>query len=293
MDINTRRGIILGILAAILWGISGTLGQFLLQHRRINVEWLITTRMLVSGIGLLILAKGTRNDIFTIWRNRKDAIQLMIFSVVGMVGVQYTYFAAIKYSNAATATVLQFSGPIFIAVYLAIVYKRLPKRTELLAIFLAVVGVFLLVTHGRFGTLSISGVALFFGLASAVTLAIYTLQPKRLLAKYNSASVIGWAMLNGGLLFSLVKSPLQAEGHWDIFALVSMVFIVIFGTLIAFYAYLNSVKIIGGQKASLLASAEPLSAVVLSVIWLKTPFLIIDWVGSVCIISTVFLLAKK
>lgn len=293
MDVKTKRGIILGILAAVLWGISGTLGQFLLQYRGINVEWLITTRMLVSGIGLLIFAKATGNDIFSIWRDKKDAIQLMVFSVAGMVGVQYTYFAAIKYSNAAAATVLQFSGPIFIAVYLALVYKRLPKRTELLAIFLAVTGVFLLVTHGRFGTLSISGLALFLGLASAVTLAIYTLQPKRLLAKYNSASVIGWAMLNGGLLFSLIKSPLHAEGHWDIYALLSMVFIVIFGTLIAFYSYLNSVKIIGGQKASLLASAEPLSAVILSVIWLKTPFLLIDWVGSLCIISTVFLLTKK
>lgn len=134
---------------------------------------------------------------------------------------------------------------------------------------------------------------MFFGIASAITLAIYTLQPKELLAKYNSALVVGWGMLVGGIVFSFVKVPWQVEGDWDLKASLSMIFIVIFGTLVAFYSYLNAVKIIGGQKTSLLASAEPLVAVILSVIWLKTPFSTIEWIGSLFIISTVFLMTKK
>lgn len=293
MDTKNKKGILLGIIAAAFWGISGTIGQFLFQQRGINVEWLITLRLLLSGVGLLILAKCTKNDILKIWNNRNDAIQLFIFSIIGMVGVQYTYFAAIKHSNAATATVLQFAGPIFIAIYLALKYKKMPKKLELLAILLAVTGTFLLVTSGNFNTLSISGIALFFGIASAITLAIYTLQPKALLAKYNSALVVGWGMFIGGIVFSFVKAPWQVEGDWDLKTFLGVAFIIIFGTLIAFYAYLNAVKIIGGQKTSLLASAEPLVAVILSVIWLNTPFSVIEWIGSLCIISTVFLLTKK
>lgn len=293
MDTKIKKGILLAITAAAFWGISGTLGQFLFQQRGVNVEWLITVRMLVSGIGLLIFARSIKQDIFTIWKNKRDTFQLIVFSIVGMAGVQYTYFAAIKHSNAATATVLQFAGPVFIAVYLALKYKKIPKTVELLAILLSVVGTFLLVTRGSFSTLSISGIALFFGIASAITLAIYTLQPQELLAKYNSAVVVGWGMLIGGVVFSFVKVPWHVEGYWDVKAVLSMVFIVAFGTLLAFYSYLNAVKIIGGQKTSLLASAEPLVAVVLSVIWLKTPFSTIEWIGSLCIISTVFLLTKK
>lgn len=293
MDTKNKKGILLGIIAAAFWGISGTIGQFLFQQRGINVEWLITLRLLLSGVGLLILAKCTKNNILEICNNRKDTIQLFIFSIIGMVGVQYTYFAAIKHSNAATATVLQFAGPIFIAIYLALKYKKMPKKLELLAILLAVTGTFLLVTRGNFDTLSISGIALFFGIASAITLAIYTLQPKALLAKYNSALVVGWGMFIGGIVFSFVKAPWQVEGDWDLKTFLGVAFIIIFGTLIAFYAYLNAVKIIGGQKTSLLASAEPLVAVILSVIWLNTPFSVIEWIGSLCIISTVFLLTKK
>ncbi|WP_177765858.1 DMT family transporter [Flavobacterium sp. I3-2] len=293
MDTKTKKGIILGIIAATFWGISGTLGQFLFQHRGINVEWLITLRLLLSGIGLLILAKSTKNNILEIWYHKKDAIQLFTFSILGMVGVQYTYFAAIKHSNAATATVLQFAGPIFIAVFLALKFKKFPNKLELLAIILAVIGTFLLVTKGNFNSLSISGTALFFGIASAVTLAIYTLQPKKLLKKYNSALIVGWGMLIGGIVFSFVKAPWKVSGEWDIKTFLAIAFIIIFGTLIAFFSYLNAVKIIGGQKTSLLASAEPLVAVILSVIWLKTSLSIIEFIGSLCIISTVFLLTKK
>ena len=118
------RGFIFAITAAILWGFSGTFGQFLFQERGINVEWLITMRMLVSGLLLLLFAKSwERAKVFLIWKNRKDAIQLLIFSITGMLAVQYTYFAAIQHSNAATATVLQYVGPILIAVFLAMKYR--------------------------------------------------------------------------------------------------------------------------------------------------------------------------
>ena len=236
MNIRFLKGFSLAITAAIFWGVSGTVGQFLFQERGINVEWLITTRMLISGFCLLLFARfGEKADLFSIWGYRKDAIQLAIFSITGMLAVQYTYFAAISHSNAATATVLQYSGPIMIAVYLAFKYKRLPKPNELIAIALAVVGTFLLVTHGNIHTLTISRMALFLGLASAVALAIYTLQPISLLSRYKSSVIIGWGMLCGGFVFSFVRTPWNVAGHWDLQTYLYTGIIVVFGTLIAFY----------------------------------------------------------
>lgn len=288
------KGFILAIGAAVLWGVSGTFAQFLFQQREVNVEWLITIRMLSSGSLLLLFGRfGQRAAIGSIWNNKKDAVQLAIFSITGMLAVQYTYFAAIKHSNAATATVLQYAGPVIIAVYLAFKHKRLPRPLEFVAIALAVLGTFLLVTHGDISTLSISGLAFFFGIASAFALAIYTLQPGPLLIKYKSSVVIGWSMFLGGIVFCFVKAPWEVEGIWDWSAYLSAAFIILFGTLIPFYAYLTAVKIIGGQKTSLLASAEPLSATILAVVWLNVSFSAMDWLGSICIISTIFLLSRK
>ncbi|WP_336961708.1 DMT family transporter [Chryseobacterium contaminans] len=291
---NIVKGFCLAVMAALFWGVSGTFAQFLFQQRGINIEWMITIRLLVSGFFLLIFAKfGEKSDLFEIWKDKKDAVQLVIFSITGMLAVQYTYFAAIKYSNAATATVLQYAGPVIIAVYLAFKNKRFPVILEVIAIILAVLGTVLLVTHGDISSLSISGIALFFGLASAVALAVYTLQPVKLMSKYKSSLVIGWGMLCGGMVFSFVKAPWDIQGSWDLQAFGYTVFIVIFGTLIAFYAYLSAVQIIGGQKTSLLASMEPLSATVLAVLWLNVSYSAVDWIGSIFIISTVFLLSIK
>ncbi|MGH1517274.1 DMT family transporter [Chryseobacterium sp. JK1] len=291
---NVLKGFCLAVLAALFWGVSGTLAQFLFQQRGINMEWIITIRLLISGICLLLYARwGDQVELFEIWKNTKDSIQLIVFSLIGMLAVQYTYFAAIKYSNAATATVLQYAGPVIIALYIAFKNRKIPALLEIAAIILALGGTFLLVTHGNISSLSISGGALFFGLASAVALAIYTLQPEKLLSKYKSSLVIGWGMLCAGIVFSFVKTPWDIQGVWDMQTFGYTAFIVIFGTLIAFYFYLSSVQIIGGQKTSLLASIEPLSATILAVLWLNVSYSVMDWVGSICIISTLFLLSMK
>lgn len=290
----TLKGFLFAIIAASLWGISGTLGQFLFQQRDINVEWMITVRMLVSGsILLMYTASKKETKIFEIWSNKKDSLLLLLFSITGMLMVQYTYFAAIKYSNAATATVLQYAGPVFIAVYLAFKNKKIPRFIDFIAITFAVLGTFLLVTHGKLDTLTISTKALFFGLGSAVALAIYTLQPIPLLQKYNSATIIGWGMFIGGIVFSFVKAPWSVDGVWDDKTYIYTAFIVLFGTLIPFYLYLTAVQIIGGQKSSLLASAEPLSATIIAILWLNVSFGLIDWIGSLLIISTIFLLSYE
>lgn len=294
MKNTSIKGFVYAIVAASLWGISGTFGQFLFQQREINVEWLISVRMLISGVLLLLYASTKYSkEIMSIWKNKNDALKLFVFSITGMLMVQYTYFAAIKHSNAATATVLQYAGPVLIAIYLAFKNRKLPRIIDFVAIIFAVLGTFLLVTHGQLDSLNISSTALFLGLASAVALAIYTLQPIPLLQKYNSAVVIGWGMLIGGSCFSFIHAPWQVEGIWDQKTYLYTAFIVIFGTLIPFYLYLTAVQLIGGQKSSLLASAEPLSATIVAILWLDVSFGMIDWIGSLLIISTIFLLSYE
>lgn len=289
---SKTKGIILVLSAASLWGISGTVAQYLFQNSGFNPEWLVVVRLLISGLLLLIFAsKKEKLNIWIVWKNQKDVVSLLIFSILGMLAVQYTYFAAIKHSNAATATVLQYIAPMLISCYFALKWRRIPSKKEITAVFLALFGTFMLVTHGNIQSLSISGIALFWGLTSALSLAFYTLHPSKLLAKYGSSLVIGWGMLIGGISFSFIHPPWDFQGQWSMNAFFAVIFIVIFGTLIAFYCYLDSLKYISATETSLLACVEPLSATLLSVIWLKVSFGFEDWFGTLCIISTIVILA--
>ncbi|MGV3761587.1 DMT family transporter [Parapedobacter sp.] len=290
---NTHaKGVAMALFAAMLWGVSGTSGQFLFQQRAMRVEWLMAIRMLGAGSLLLLFGILQKDgNVWAVWRKRSDRLQLVIFGIVGMMTVQYTYFAAIKHSNAATATILQFSAPAMIAAYLALRYGKRLNLFGYIAILSALLGAFLLVTHGRLDTLTISPLALLLGIASAVSLALYTLMPGKLLHKYSAVSIIGWGLLIGGVAISFVNPPWRPNGVWDIYTHLNVLFVVFFGTLIPFYMYLRAVQMIGGQQASLLTSGEPLSATLIAVLWLGIPFQAIDWIGALLIIATVFLLA--
>lgn len=286
-----RRGICLVLAGASLWGISGAVAQYLFHEKAFSPEWLVVTRLLVSG-GLLLTIEyiEKQNEIFNIWK--QHATELIFFGLCGMLGVQYTFFAAIQNGNAATAAILQYLSPIIITAYFAIYRKLFPSILQIISILLAMFGTFLLVTGGSLDRLSIAPMALFWGIASAFAAAFYTVQPKRMIGLYNSNLVIGWGMLTGGAFMSILSPPWNFSGQWDVFSCFGTIFVILFGTIIAFYCYLESIKYITPAETNTLASVEPLSAVCLSVWFLNVPFGMIETTGMLCIFSTVFLLAR-
>lgn len=289
-----QKGMLLVSFGALLWGGSGVAAQFVLQNKGFSAEWLVIVRMLLSGLVLLSLDGMTHyGDIFSIWKSRHDTLQLLAFALIGMLGVQYTYFAAIKSGNAATATILQYLMPIVIVGWTALRTRRCPQTRELLCVALAILGTFLLVTHGSLSSLSISSSALFWGLLSAFAAAFYTMQPKYLLSHWRSPLVIGWGMLLGGLALMPVCPPWEFTGIWDRAACLTFIYIILFGTIIAFWAYLESIKYIPPTETSTLASLEPLSAIVLSSVLLAVPFGPVEILGTILIMSTVFILTRK
>jgi len=284
------EGISLALLASICWGISGVCVQFLIQRRGISVEWLVTVRLLVAGFLLLLISVLRGSDILPIWKNRQDALRLVVFAIFGMLSVQYTYFAAIRASNAATATILQYLGPVLIYLYLAVKKKEWPHATEWMALLLAMTGIFLLVTHGDPSSLVISRSALLWGLLSAVTLAVYTLQPAELMKRHDTSVILGWAFLIGGSCLSIVSPPWQVVGTWDSYTWLNTGYIILFGTLAAFYAFMVAVRLVGPKPASLMATTEPLAATIVGILWLGIPFGGMDWIACVCIIGSMVLI---
>lgn len=284
------RGAILTLIGGTLWGFSGTCGQFLMQTKGLSPNWLVPIRLTTAGLLLLLICYARiGRQIFSIWK--KDAAGILIFGVFGMTMCQYTYFAAISASNAGTATVLQYVGPVLILIYLSLKKMQPPRKNEILAIGLAVLGTFLLATHGDPKSMVLSDRALFWGMMSAIALAVYTVQPGRLLNQYGSSVVTAWGMLIGGILLCVVFRPWTIPTVVDGEVLAGMAAVVLVGTVIAFSCYMEGVRCVGPKKGSLYASIEPVSATIFSVIWMHVSFGMMDLLGFVCIVSTIFLLA--
>ncbi|WP_077211799.1 DMT family transporter [Bacillus dakarensis] len=275
------KGIIMIISGSMLWGATGPLIQKLLETTDLSVPFLLTLRLIIAGVFLLAYLLSRKIDIFSIlkiasWRN-----QLILFSLFGMLGIQYTFVAAIEESNAVVATLLQFSAPIFVAVYVSFTHKKFPPRYQIIGIVGTLAGLFLLLTNGSFDTLLVSRAALLWGAALGLAFSFYTLYPARLMKEWNILIVVGWAMLIGGIVLGVVNAVWNSA-EWPIVAKpeVSLMLgiIILFGT-IAFVLFLSSMKYITAVETSILSSVEPLTAMVISVIWFGTMLYNIQLLG--------------
>lgn len=288
-------GIAVVLLASLLWAVSSNMAQVLFARDHFTAGWLVSIRMLVSGIlllGVVSFAYGP-TAVVSVWRVRKDALKLIVLSVIGLLGMQYSFYSSIAYGNSVVATLLQNLGPVFITVFVAVRARQAPNGWQIGAVGLAVVGTFLLVTGGHLHSLSVSRAAVVWGLVSGVTMAFYTLYPGGLLRQYGPATIVGWAMLIGGIALSCVAHPWQlavktTPEDWFLVACV-----IVLGTLLAYYLYIASLKYISPSETSLLASSEPLFITVVAVAFLHVHLSLASLVGGVFILSTVLILSLK
>lgn len=288
------KGIFLAVMGSVLWGASGIGGQFLMQDRAVSAEWLAAVRMIGAGALLLLLdAARNRGGLFSLWQNKKDGLSLLVFAVVGMVGVQYTYFKAIVLSNAAAATILQYMMPFLVIFWTALSSRRMPSAKTGVCVLLAVGGTVLLVTRGEWGRLAVSEAALFWGLLSAAAAAFYLIQPRRLICRSRSSLVVGWGMLLGGLFLSPLAGFGEASGVWDGAATLALAFVILFGTAAAFWMYLSSVEYIEPSEAGLLNSVEPLSSILFSILFFGMSFGLAECAGAFLIILAVLAVSRE
>lgn len=294
--LSTRtKGIIMALTAAGIWGISGTVAQELFHHHNISSEWLVTIRMLIAGPLLIFFSIFNQglSKVFKIWLDIKDVISLLLFSILGMLGVQYAYFASVQTGNAATATLLQFLGPLFVSLYYTLKLRRLPSIYEIFGLSLALLGTYLLISGNLngFTDMAVSSQSFWWGIISAISLAFYTIFPRKLLSRWGSGIIVGKGMTIGGIILFFIQPPSASpliNASFSTYLYIT--FVVILGTLLAFYLFINSLRYITATHASILASAEPLSAVITSTIWLNTAFNAFQAAGGIFIITTVLML---
>lgn len=287
-------GIILTLLGATLWGVSGTSVQFVGNFRNMNLEWLLTMRLITAGL-LTVLYGWIRqgNAIFNVFRNWRDTLGLVIFGVFGMALCQYTYFRSIVIAGAGIATVLQYLAPSMIIIYLLVRYGKQPSTGEIISVILALAGTICLMGNNGFSFESFRSDVLFWGLLSAVGVAVYSVSPVRLLATYGTIPIVGFGMLLSGLVAAALFQQPHSYATWDVWTVVGCFNVVFLGTIVSFNAYLEGVKRIGAVSGSILSSIEPISAAFFGWAFLDNQFSLLGLIGMAMIIATVIIIALE
>lgn len=287
---NISLGTIIVLSASIMWGFSGVCGQYIMQHKGVTPSWLIPYRLVFAGLIMITIGFIQQGkQFFNVWK--KDYLRLITFTLFGMTFCQFSYFSSISASNAGTATVLQQFSIILIMLYTCFKNRKFPNLKELISLILALIGAFFIATHGHTDCLVMSKAGLFWGLCNALAVTIYTLIPVKLIKEYGALAVTGWAMFVGGIVLQIVFQPWATETNIDTQIILSVILIIIIGTIIPFSMYLKGVVMAGASRAAMLSNMEPLTATVLSALLLGEKFHILDIIGAICILSTIFILS--
>ncbi len=272
------------IIGSTFWGFSGTVSSILFSVYRMPYFSLLTLRMVISGSLLVIFSKG--------FIKKADIPVFLLFSIVGLFGVQLFYLGTISYSNAPVATMLQF---LFFPIVAFIEYARYRHGSRFfitMAVILALAGTFELATGFPYMSVSmkISGIALLFGIITAFTASVYTLLSPGLVRKYGGFKTVAYGLFMGGL----ISIPLGAVPSYHYFisigaseavdVLMLILFVALVGTLLAFLLYIRSMQVISATEAAVASTMEPISAAISSYILLGIVMSPLQYLGSFLII---------
>lgn len=131
---------------------------------------------------------------------------------------------SVKYSNAATATILQYVSPAIVIFVMFLVKHKRPAFREILCTILAIMGVFFYCTHGHISDFAISVPALIWGLLSAAEMAFYTVYPVKLIKKYGVYQVSAWSMFLSGVVLCVITKAWKCEGTIDMIAISAIIY---------------------------------------------------------------------
>lgn len=290
MHIDIIKGTVLILIAASAWGLGGVAGQYLFNNYGTDAVWLVMVRQIMAEVIFLFYSAAVKKE--NIFRLPQICpSDILKFSFIGILGAQLGFYYTIALCNAATATVLQYTAPIYIMLWMAWRKKKMPELREIIGICGAMTGVFLISTHGRIDSLAISPAALVVGIISALTYAYYTVMPVEMLQRFSTTTVIGWGQLLSGVFLILWRNPFTIYGTWDIYAAAALTYLLFGATILSYAMYLSGLQIIGPTKASLISCAEPLASIIFMVLLLGTELTWPDLFGMGAIILTVALLS--
>ena len=251
-------------------------------------------RFVIAAIILFSLIAGRR---VPLPRKRRD---LLLLALTGVLSFSLNYglvFWGEQYISSGLAALLQSMLPAF---GLIIAHYYLPRERmtlpRMLGVLLGVLGVAVIFSN----QLQVSGPGALWGSAALVVSAFCAAYANVLVKTYGlnlQPSVLAAGQMVFGLIpLLLIGIPLEGNPlkfHWTPIALISLLYLAIVGTVIAFLLYYWLIHNMDVTKTMLIALVTPVVAVVLGMLILKEE---LNWrtlVGGVMIMSGIGLIVVR
>ncbi len=251
------------LLAAILWGTIGPVAKYAFVNGMTPID-VAFWRGLIGGLFFLFEAFYNRS----ITVAKKDIFPLILFSLIGVLGLEATNLLCVQLGGAGFASILLYSAPIWVFIFSVIFLNEKITKKKIIALILALIGVIgISFTQLTNSNVQIGFWAVLCGLVSGISYASFYLFGKIYFHKYNAFTLYGYAFPLASILL-LPYSNIKIQNSQSIIVILYMG---IPATYLAYRFYSWGLKRIEATKASVITMIEPLVAVILGTfIWSET-----------------------
>lgn len=297
-DERPGLGYLMVAVSASLFAINGTVSKVVLGSGLSSLE-LTQIRSTGAAAGLLaFLLVFARRRLRV---GRRELLFLVVFGVTGVAFVQWLYFVALQQLPVGVALLIQFLGPLWVALFARFVYHEAIRRRVWVALALCLLGLTLVVelwTGVAFSTIGITA-----ALGASFALAAYILMAERERKHRDPVSLSFYGFLFAALFWAVVQPLWQFPWHVlddtvslqgnlsdhsaPVWLLVG--FVIVVGTMVTFSLLTGALKHIPATRAAIVSTLEPVLATVIAWAWLGESFGPSQLVGGAIVIAGIFL----
>lgn len=284
-----KKGVMLLIIANILWGGNYICGRFLgpaLPPNLLNtIRWAISTLIL---FGILLLSKKNI-PILARWK------EFLILGFFGIFGFSTLNYMGLRLISASQAGMISAGTPVVILLFSFLMLKEHITLKSWLGTFISLAGVIVLFLGKHSSGASGSWIGGLETVLAGCSWALYTVFGKRF--GKNTDPLV---MTAGASFYGTLFSALSCIGtvrldmiHMTGSAWLAVIYVSTLASVGAFYAWNLGVKILGASKAAPYLNLIPVCTVILGILLLKEVISGISLLGGIITILGAVLATKK
>lgn len=274
---NTTKGVLLTLIVATLWGISGAVAGGVFDV--VSPARVTQSRALIAVVVLVPYAahRGVLRLNGGFWKFALLGLNLAIVNV--------TFFWALEALGVGPGATIQFLAPILVLGWMMIVHKVHVRSLVWVAAVFAVVGVGLVTQAWMLEESDVLGVLS--GLVSAVAFASYLLYGEYLGKTYKPAQIAAWGFVFAAVIWLVVLPIWTFPTDIGAAAWRDLLIIGVLGTAVPFIIQFGALRLTSSGIVGVVATAEPAIAAIAAAIMLGQALEPIQWIGVVVVVVAI------
>lgn len=281
-----KKGYIYTALSAIIFGLMPLLTKIIIARGATSLT-IPFFRVFYVTIVLFFVLKIKKIDLHL---EKRDLLSVMLTSIFGSGLTIIILNESYNYVDTGIATSLHFLYPLFVAILCCFFYGEKIKKKQIISLSFALVGIICFMSKGN-GSLF----GYFLAIASGLTYAFYLVKmDKTGLVKMNAFKISFYLALFTTIeIFTMNLFMQDVVFKMDAIAYGLLLVLALSSSFLATVLLQKGVLLLGSTRASFICLLEPVTSMIVGILWLNEALTFNKGLGGLAIIISLIIFLKE